>query len=63
MAKQQNITYTGIHTSKSNPQPHVDVQSRGSDQAKPQKVGHANIYSGEPARSSEGSKNSGSDGK
>ena len=59
MAKQQNITYSDPHTSKSNPQPHVDVHSRSSDQAKGRKVGHANIYSGAETRGSKGSKDGG----
>jgi hypothetical protein len=61
MAKQQNVTYTSPHTSKANPQVHVDVMSRSSDQAKPQKAGHANIYSGEQPVNSKG--NSGSKSK
>jgi hypothetical protein len=46
MAKWLGITWTDVHSSKKNPQPHRDVISRSSDKAKGQKIGHSNDYSG-----------------
>lgn len=62
MAKQQNVTYSDPHTSKSNPQPHVDVHSRSSDQAKGEKVGHANISSGAQTHGQDGDQGNSSEG-
>ena len=58
MAKWLGITWTDVHSSKNNPQPHRDVISRSSDKAKGQKVGHSNDYSG-TGNSGKGGKNSG----
>jgi hypothetical protein len=46
MAKSTKVTFSREHTSKSNPQKHVDVHRQNSDSGKNPKIGHSSSSDG-----------------